>query len=116
MASVGLIPERPRTPLSNEQTPLTSQDRGGGMNTPDTLRAAAHTLSGRKDLEHANALAGLLQNRADDMEHNIVIWRYTKQDVPALIEKHYGIYLTVATAILLHPTSPALRRIDRTAT
>jgi hypothetical protein len=80
------------------------------MNTPDTLRAAASTLSGRKDLEHANALAGLLQNRADDMEHNIVIWRYTNQDVAALIEKHYGIYLTVATAILLQPTSPAPHR------
>jgi hypothetical protein len=80
------------------------------MNTPDTLRAAASTLSGRKDLEHANALAGLLQNRADEMEHNIVIWRYTNQDVAALIEKHYGIYLTVATAILLQPTSPAPHR------
>ncbi len=101
-------------PLPSEQTPL-SRDRGGGINAPDTLRAAAHTLSGRKDLKHANALAGLLQNRADDMEHNIAIWRCTKRDVPTLIEKHYGIYLTVATAVLLHPrtTSPALwhRRI-----
>jgi hypothetical protein len=85
------------------------------MNAPDTLRAAAHTLSGRKDLKHANALAGLLQNRADDMEHNIAIWQCTKRDVPTLIEKHYGIYLTVATAVLLHPctTSPASEQVTR---
>jgi hypothetical protein len=104
-------------PPPSEQTPL-SQDRGGGIDPPGTLRAAAHTLSGHKDLEHANALAGLLQNRADDMEHNIAIWRCTKQDVPALIEKHYGIYLTIATAVLLRPrtTSPALRHSRRTGT
>jgi hypothetical protein len=95
-------PRGPPMPLPSEQTPL-SRDRSGGINAPDTLRAAAHMLSGRKDLKHANALAGLLQNRADDMEHNIAIWRCTKQDVPALIEKHYGIYLTAATAVLLHP-------------
>jgi hypothetical protein len=104
-------------PLPTEQT-LLSRDRHGDINAPDTLRAAAHTLSERKDLEHASALAGLLQNRADDMEHNIAIWQCTKQDVPALIEKHYGIYLTVATAILLYPrsTSPAPRHIRRTGT
>ncbi len=31
------------------------------MNLPNTLRAAAHALSDRTDLEHANALTGLLQ-------------------------------------------------------
>jgi hypothetical protein len=77
------------------------------MNAPDTLRAAAHALSERHDIEHANALAGLLHNRADNMEHNIVIWRRRQQDVPALIEKHYGVYLTVARAVLLHSTLPA---------
>jgi len=45
----------------------------------------------------------LLQNRADDMECNIVIWRRTGQDVPALVEKHYGVYLTVAKAVLHNP-------------
>jgi hypothetical protein len=104
-------------PLPTEQTPL-SPDRHGDINAPNILRAAARTLSERKDLEHANALAGLLQNRAGDMEHNIALWQCTKQDVPALIEKHYGIYLTVATAVLLYPrsTSPAPRRIKRTGT
>jgi hypothetical protein len=104
-------------PLPSERTSL-SRDGSGGINAADTLRAAAHTLSERNDLKHANALAGLLQNRADDMEHNIAIWRCTKQDVPALIEKHYDIYLTVATAVLLYPrsTSPAPRHIRRTGT
>lgn len=73
------------------------------MNVPDTLRAAAHALSDRTDLAHAIALAGLLQNRADDMERNIAIWRRTGQDVPALIEKYYGVYLTVAQAVLSDP-------------
>lgn len=70
------------------------------MDVPDTLRAAAHALSDRTDLEHATALAGLLQNRADDMERNKAIWRCTGQDVPALIAKYYGVYLTVARAVL----------------
>jgi hypothetical protein len=73
------------------------------MNVPDTLRAAAQALSDRTDLEHATALAGLLQNRADDMEHNIAIWRSTGQDTPALIMKYYGVYLTVARAVLSDP-------------
>lgn len=71
------------------------------MNVPDTLIAAAHALSDRTDLAHAPALAGLLQNRADDMESNIAIWQRTGQDVPALVEKHYGVYLSVAKAVLL---------------
>lgn len=73
------------------------------MNVPDTLRAAAHTLSDRTDREHAIALAGLLQNRADDMERKIAIWRRTGQDTPALIMKYYGVYLTVARAVLAAP-------------
>ncbi len=44
-----------------------------GVNVPETLRAAAHALSDRTDLEHATALAGLLHNRAYDMERNITI-------------------------------------------
>ena len=70
------------------------------MNVPDMLRAAAHALRDRTELHHGPALAGLLQNRADDMERNIVIWRRTGQDVPALVEKHYGVYLTVARTVL----------------
>jgi hypothetical protein len=70
------------------------------MNGPDMLRAAAHALRDRTELDHGPALAGLLQNRADDMERNIVIWRRTEQDVPALVEKHYGVYLTVARTVL----------------
>lgn len=70
------------------------------MNGPDTLRAAAHALRDRAELEHGPALAGLLHNRADDMERNIVIWRRTEQEVPALVEKHYGVYLTVARTVL----------------
>jgi hypothetical protein len=81
------------------------------MNVPDTLRAAAHALSDRNEPEHAAALAGLLQNRADDMERNIAIWRRTGQDTPALIMKYYGVYLTAARAVLADPryglTSPA---------
>jgi hypothetical protein len=74
------------------------------MNVPDTLRAAAQVLSFRTDLAHAPALAGLLCNRADDMEHNIATWRCAGQDVPSLIEKYYGVYLTVARAVLLDPS------------
>jgi hypothetical protein len=70
------------------------------MNGPETLRAAAHVLSTRHEKERANALAGLLHNRARDMENNIAIWRCTGQDVAALIGKHYGVYLAVARAIL----------------
>ena len=73
------------------------------MSGPDTLRAAAQALSDRTDLAHAPALAGLLHNRADDMERNIALWRRTGQDVPALVEKYYGVYLTVARAALLDP-------------
>jgi hypothetical protein len=72
------------------------------MNSADTLRAAARTLSNRTDLPHAPALAGLLHNRADDMEHNITLWRHTHQDIPTLVENHYGAYLTVAKTVLLH--------------
>jgi hypothetical protein len=72
------------------------------MNGPDTLRAAAHALRDRVELEHGPALAGLLHNRADEMERNIVIWRRTGQDVPALVEKHYGVYLTAARTVLTH--------------
>jgi hypothetical protein len=43
------------------------------MNAPDRLRAAAHALNDRRDLKYAPALAGLLQNRVDDTERNIVI-------------------------------------------
>jgi hypothetical protein len=78
------------------------------MNVPNTLRAAAHALSDRIDLDHATALAGLLQNRADDMERNMAIWRRTGQDVPALIAKYYGVYLTVARAVLSDPVTPDL--------
>jgi hypothetical protein len=70
------------------------------MNGPDTLRAAAHALRDRAELGHGSALAGLLHNRADDMERNIINWRRTEQDVPALVEKHYGVYLTVARTVL----------------
>jgi hypothetical protein len=73
------------------------------MSAPDTLRAAAHALSDRIDLGDATALAGLLQNRAGDMERNIAIWRRTGQDVPALIASYYGVYLTVARAVLSDP-------------
>jgi hypothetical protein len=73
------------------------------MNFADTLRAAAHALSNRPDLAHAPALAGLLQNRADDMEHNIAVWECAGQHVSNLVEKHYGVYLAVARAILFDP-------------
>jgi hypothetical protein len=73
------------------------------MNVPDTLRAAAHALSDRTGLAHGPALAGLLHNRADDMERNVAVWQRTGQDVAALIEKYYGVYLTVARAVLLDP-------------
>ena len=70
------------------------------MNHADTLRAAAHALSDRVDLPHAPALAGLLQNRAQEMEHNITLWQRTGQDIPTLVETYYGVYLTVARAAL----------------
>jgi hypothetical protein len=76
--------------------------RGDGMNGADTLRAAARALSDRTDLAHAPALAGLLHNRAEDLERNIALWRHTQQDIPALVESHYGAYLTVAKAVLLY--------------
>ena len=81
------------------------------MDVADTLRAAAQALSDRPDLAHAPALAGLLQNRADDMERNIAIWRRTGQDVPVLVERHYGVYLDVARTVLFDP----LYSLDRTA-
>jgi hypothetical protein len=71
------------------------------MNVADTLRAAAHVLSDRTHVAHAPALAGLLQNRADDMERNFAIWQGAGQDVPTLVDKYYGVYLTVARAVLL---------------
>ena len=71
------------------------------MTVFDTLRAAAHALGDRTDRAHAPALAGLLQNRADDMERNFAIWQGAGQDVPALVDKYYGVYLTVATAVLV---------------
>jgi hypothetical protein len=76
--------------------------RDGGMNGADTLRAAARALSNRTDLAHAPALAGLLHNRAEDMERNIALWRHTQQDIPTLVKSHYGTYLTVAKTVLLH--------------
>ena len=81
------------------------------VNVADTLRAAAHALSDRADLVHAPALAGLLQNRADDMERNIALWRRTGQDVPVLVDKYYGVYLDVAKAVLID----ARYSLDRTA-
>lgn len=54
------------------------------MDVLDTLRAAAYALSDRTDLTHALALAGLLHNRADDMERNIAVWRRAGRDVTAL--------------------------------
>ena len=72
------------------------------MNGADTLRAAARALSDRTDLAHAPALAGLLHNRADDMERNIALWRGAQRDIPTLVDSHYGAYLTVAKAVLLH--------------
>jgi hypothetical protein len=72
------------------------------MNGPDTLRAAAHALRDCAGLGHGSALAGLLHNRADDMERNIINWRRTGQDVSALVEKHYGVYLTAARTVLTH--------------
>ena len=70
------------------------------MNVPDMLRAAAYALRDRTELDHGPTLAGLLQNRADDMERNTVIWRRTGQDVPVLVEKYYGVYLTIARTVL----------------
>ncbi|HEY6425375.1 MAG TPA: hypothetical protein VIY28_19460 [Pseudonocardiaceae bacterium] len=81
------------------------------MNVPDTLRAAAHALRDRTDVAHAPALAGLLHNRADDMERNFPIWQGSGQDVPAMVDKYYGVYLTVARAVLLDRSYS----LDRTA-
>jgi len=73
------------------------------MNVADTLRAAAQALGARPDLAHAPALAGLLENRADDMERNIVVWKRAGQNVSVLAERHYGVYLAVARTILSDP-------------
>jgi hypothetical protein len=81
------------------------------MNVSDTLREAAYALSDRIDVAHAPALAGLLQNRADEMERNFAIWQGAGQDVPALVDKYYGVYLTVARAVLLDRSYG----LDRTA-
>jgi hypothetical protein len=81
------------------------------MNVPDTLREAAHALSDRIDVAHAPALAGLLQNRADEMERNFAVWQGAGQDVPTLVDKYYGVYLTVARAVLLDRSYG----LDRTA-
>ncbi|HZS19649.1 MAG TPA: hypothetical protein VFA63_01540 [Pseudonocardiaceae bacterium] len=74
------------------------------MNVVDILRAAAWALSARPDLARAAALAGLLQNRADDMERNIVVWERAGQDIPVLVERHYGVYLAVARTVLYDPS------------
>jgi hypothetical protein len=81
------------------------------MNVPDTLREAAYALSDRIDVAHAPALAGLLQNRADEMERNFAVWQGAGQDVPTLVDKYYGVYLTVARAVLLDRSYG----LDRTA-
>ncbi|MBV9060937.1 MAG: hypothetical protein JOZ09_17555 [Pseudonocardiales bacterium] len=70
------------------------------MNAPDTLRAAAHMLNNRTNPKIAAALARLLQNCADDIERNVVIWQRVGQDVPALVEKYYGVYLAVAKTVV----------------
>jgi hypothetical protein len=67
------------------------------------LRAAAHAVGDRADLAHAHALAGLLHNRADDMERNMALWGCAGQDVAALVDKYYGVYLSVARAVLVDP-------------
>lgn len=64
------------------------------------LRTAAQAL-GYVERAHAPALVGLLLNRADDMERNIAAWRRAGQDVAALVNQHYGVYLTTAVAVLL---------------
>ena len=81
------------------------------MDVVETLRAAAQALNGCPDLVHGPALAGLLQNRADDMERNIALWRGAGQDVSVLVERHYGVYLAVARAVLVPPRYG----LDRTA-
>ena len=73
------------------------------MSGPDTLRAAVHALSDRADVPQGPALAGLLQNRADDMEWNMAVWGCTGQDVAALVDQCYGVYLSVAQAVLADP-------------
>jgi hypothetical protein len=91
-------------PLVSIVEPVTCDDVNfSGLVVPfRLLRAAARVLSDRTDLAHAPALAGLLHNRADDMERNITLWRHVHQDIPALVESHYGTYLTVAKTVLLH--------------
>jgi hypothetical protein len=37
------------------------------------------------------------------MEHNIAVWECAGQHVSNLVEKHYGVYLAVARAILFDP-------------
>jgi hypothetical protein len=39
------------------------------------------------------------------MECNIAIWRRIVQDVPALIVKYYGVYLTVTRDVLSDPVT-----------
>ena len=75
------------------------------MSGPDVLRAAAHAVGDRTGLAHAPArgLAGLLYNRADDMERNMAVWGCAGQDVAALVDKYYGVYLGVARAVLVDP-------------
>ena len=91
---------------------LRNRDRGGGINLADTLRRAAHALSGRTDVAHAPALAGLLHNRADDMERSIVLWRRSAQNVPALAQQHYGVYLAVAEFVLFGPRAAPFPQIN----
>jgi len=56
------------------------------MNAPDTLRMAAYALNNRTNIKTAPVLAGLLKNRADDAERDIVNWQRAGQDVPALVK------------------------------
>ncbi len=71
------------------------------MSGLDVLRAAVRALSERADLPQGPALAGLLQNRADDMAWNMAVWGCTGQDVAALVDQYYGVYLSVARAVLV---------------
>lgn len=83
--------------------PQRNRSERDDINVADTLRTAADALRDRTDLGHAPALAGLLYNRADDMEHNIALWRRSAQDVAALVEQYYGVYLAVARIVVLGP-------------
>lgn len=73
------------------------------MNAVEILRTAARAISCGADCARpgAHALAGLFRNRADDMELNIALWQRAGQDVPALVNQHYGVYLAVAVAVLV---------------